>query len=57
VNARATLSEIAVGSGTLSVALWAKNLADRRYIYVNSGFEAIAYGEPRTFGVNLTYAY
>jgi iron complex outermembrane receptor protein len=57
LNARATLGEIAVGSGTLSVAIWAKNLADRQYIYVNTGFGAISYGEPRTVGVNLTYAF
>ncbi|MDB5397425.1 MAG: TonB-dependent receptor [Rhodospirillales bacterium] len=57
VNARATLAEIAAGSGHLSLSLWGKNLADRHYIYVNSGFGAISYGEPRSVGANLTYAF
>ncbi len=57
VDARATLAEIPVASGKLSVSLWAKNLLDRHYIYVNSGFGAIAYGEPRTVGANLTYGF
>jgi iron complex outermembrane recepter protein len=57
VNARLTLGDMAVGGGKLSVSLWSKNLADRRYLYVNSGPVAIAFGEPRSFGANLTYAY
>ncbi len=57
INARMTLGEIPVGDGKLSVSLWSKNLADRHYLYVNSGAGAIAYGEPRSFGANLTYAY
>ncbi len=57
LSARATLAEIAAGAGHVSVSLWAKNLADRHYIYVNTGFGAISYGEPRTVGVNLTYAF
>jgi iron complex outermembrane receptor protein len=57
VNARATLAEIAAGWGHISVSLWAKNLADRHYIYVNTGFGAISYGEPRSIGANLTYAF
>jgi iron complex outermembrane receptor protein len=57
VNARLTLGEIALGGGKLSASLWSRNLADRRYLYVNSGAGAIAYGEPRSFGANLTYAY
>jgi iron complex outermembrane receptor protein len=57
INARLTLGEILVGDGKLSVSLWSKNLADRRYLYVNSGAGAIAFGEPRAFGANLTFAY
>jgi iron complex outermembrane receptor protein len=57
LNARLTLAEIPVGDGKLSVSLWSKNLTDRHYIYVNSGAGAIAFGEPRSFGANLTYAY
>jgi iron complex outermembrane receptor protein len=56
-NARVTLSDIALPSGTLSVSMWGKNLADRAYLYVNSSFGAIAFGEPRSFGANLTYRY
>ena len=57
MNARLTLGDIAVGGGKLSVSLWSKNLLDRDYLYVNSGAGAIAFGEPRSFGGNLTYAY
>ena len=57
VDARLTLSDIELPSGKLSVSLWAKNLLDRSYLYVNSGFGAIAFGEPRSFGANLTYRY
>jgi iron complex outermembrane receptor protein len=57
LNARVTLGDIALGDGKLSVSLWSRNLTDRRYLYVNSGAGAIAYGEPRSFGANLTYAY
>jgi iron complex outermembrane receptor protein len=57
LNARLTLGEIALGGGKLSASLWSRNLADRHYLYVNSGAGAIAYGEPRSFGANLTYAY
>ena len=57
LSARLTLGEIPVGGGKLSVSLWSKNLADRAYLYVNSGAGAVAFGEPRSFGANLTYAY
>jgi iron complex outermembrane receptor protein len=56
-NARVTLSEIPVSSGNLSVSLWGRNLLDRQYIYANTGAGAIAFGEPRSFGANLTYRY
>jgi iron complex outermembrane receptor protein len=57
VNARLTLSDIPLPSGNLSVSLWSKNLLDREYLYVNSGYGVIAFGEPRSFGANLTYRY
>jgi iron complex outermembrane receptor protein len=57
LNARLTLSEIPVGTGKLSLAAWGKNLTDRSYLIVNSGAGAIGFGQPRSFGINLTYAY
>jgi iron complex outermembrane receptor protein len=49
--ARLTLS-----AGDLNVALWVKNLADEEYeVYHNFG--SVIYGEPRNFGVSLSYSY
>jgi iron complex outermembrane receptor protein len=57
VNARVTFGEIPLGAGTLSMSFWTKNLLDRHYIYVNTGFGAISFGEPRSIGANLSYAF
>lgn len=67
INARLTLSDIALGSaGSLTAALWGKNLTDEEYI--NFGYTAPSnpqfgnntvgqYGDPRSVGVTVTYEY
>jgi len=56
VNARLTLSDIALAHGTLAVSMWVNNLTDKKYeLYHNFG--AVIFGEPRNFGANLTYRY
>lgn len=61
VNLRAELNKVA-GSG-LSVAVWAKNVFDNRYIggatffYNTLGLSRYTYGDPRTFGIELGYRF
>lgn len=63
-NGRLALSRIKVGPGShgdLTVALWAKNLTDKKYLSIayqgwttnGSGY----WGEPRTVGIDLIYQY
>jgi iron complex outermembrane receptor protein len=65
-NGRAALSDIKVGpndKGSITVALWAKNLTNKEYI--NYEFVTVAqaaayqgfWGEPRTVGLDLIYRY
>lgn len=63
LNARLAISEIELGSdgGKLRVGLWGKNLTDSEY-RINgiptSGFTSINYyGDPRTFGADITYEF
>jgi iron complex outermembrane receptor protein len=63
-NARLALSEIAVSErGQLSVALWAKNLADKEYqvdgfeLNQTAGARLATFGEPRTFGLEAVYSF
>jgi iron complex outermembrane recepter protein len=61
-NARFTLKEIALGQdeGSLSVSLWGKNLTDEEYATLRFpiGTTVIqAYGDPRTYGVDVRYDY
>lgn len=64
VNARLALSRIKVapeGKGSLTVALWVKNLTNEKYLtlangaWVNDG--SGTWGEPRTVGMDLIYQY
>jgi len=56
IDGRVTLSEIAAADGRLAVSLWGRNLANRDYeVYHN--FNAVIFGMPRSFGVNLSYDY
>lgn len=49
------------GKGQISVALWVQNLADKKYLSAVTMSPAAAslglWGEPRTFGVDVTYRY
>ncbi len=63
INARLTLADIPLGSskGGVQLSLWAKNLLDSKYVI--QGFPlpdvgaAVTYGNPRTYGVDLTYKF
>lgn len=66
VNGRISLSEMRLGGGdhhALQLALWGRNLADEEYrVYAFPvGDPALtipaAYGEPRSYGVELRYEY
>lgn len=63
-NARLALREIAVSErGQLTVALWGKNLTDKEYqldgfeMLTTAGTRLATFGEPRTFGLEVTYNY
>ena len=63
VNARLALEQIPVASGSLQIAVWSKNLFNQDYRnngtnFGNSlGTVVAMYGEPRTYGLDLTYEY
>ncbi|MCB1675010.1 MAG: TonB-dependent receptor, partial [Halioglobus sp.] len=62
VSARLSLQQIALGDGTLRVSLWGNNLTDDDYPTFGVNFGSLymrteEYGEPRTYGVELAYAY
>jgi iron complex outermembrane receptor protein len=62
-NARLMLQGIALGDrGTLDVALWGRNLADRKYVIsaidnVPHADRAVIWGEPRTLGLEFIYRF
>lgn len=66
LDANISLSNIELGVGRLNVSLWGKNLADEEYRLVStaalatSGFSISdwsTFGDPRTYGLTLTYEY
>lgn len=64
VNGRLSLSHIKVGpggQGDLTVALWGRNLADKKYqnftLTNNSATRVTGWSEPRTYGIDLIYNY
>lgn len=63
VNARLSLEKIPVGEGAMQVSLWSKNLFNQDYRnngtnFGNSlGTVVAMFGEPRTYGLDLTYEY
>jgi iron complex outermembrane receptor protein len=56
VNARLALSDISLGRGRLSLALWGNNLADDEYQYYHN-FGAAIIAQPRSYGINMVYHY
>lgn len=63
VNARLSLEEIPLTAGTLKLSLWGKNLFDQDYVNNSTnlgsslGSVVLMYGEPRTYGLDVTYEY
>jgi iron complex outermembrane receptor protein len=62
VDARLTLADVPFASGRLSFALWGRNLADKEWVADSigsfRGFVAdrlAAYGEPRSYGLTVTF--
>ncbi len=60
LNGRLELSKIpVVGEGDLSIAIWGKNITDTKYWFINGslfgGYRA--WGEPRSFGIDLRYKF
>jgi len=61
VNARLSFDGVEVGGAQVDVALWSKNLMDKKYIQnmidFGPGFGSLTqvyYGTPRTYGIELT---
>lgn len=61
LNARLSLAEIPIGGGfdSLTFTLWGKNITDKEYIttnipFGNAYFLAGSYGEPRTYGAEIS---
>ena len=60
LNARLTLSAIALGEGKLKVAAWGTNLTDEAYRINTLPFiiwTVSYFGEPRTYGMDLSYEF
>lgn len=62
LNARLTLSEIPVATGSLRLAAWGKNLNDEEYRITGIDFGALGYatnnyGELRSYGIDIIYEY
>ncbi|MDZ7783737.1 MAG: TonB-dependent receptor [Halioglobus sp.] len=62
IDAMITLERIPlVTDGNLRVSLWGKNITDKQYRYAtldlleNLGFLSTQYGDPRTWGITLSY--
>ncbi len=61
LNARLEMAELPVPGrgGMVALALWARNLADTKYWFINGslfgGYRA--WGEPRTFGADLSWRF
>lgn len=62
VNARVSMEKVKLWNGALSAALWAKNLFDKDYQATGINFGTLGpifyqYGEPRTWGVDVTWEF
>ena len=59
LNARLTLSDIPVGLGNWRLSAFGKNLTDKEYYvaHFNGGVPSAIFGEPRTYGLELTFEY
>ena len=59
LNARVTLSDIPIGFGKWRLAGFVKNVTDKEYYvaHFNAGLPGAFFGEPRTYGLELTFEY
>lgn len=60
LNARLTLSNIEVGNGSLNVSAWGRNITDEEYIVHGASFsfyDGYTYGDPATYGIDVTYEF
>jgi iron complex outermembrane recepter protein len=61
INARVYLDNMQLGDGDLSISLWGRNLTDEEYAVHGTFFEGLSstrvYGDPRTYGVDVTYRF
>ena len=62
MNARVNLTGIDVGNGSLRLSAWGKNLLDEEYRewgidFGALGFAGNVYGQPRTYGLDLSYEF
>ena len=59
LSGRVAYGGMDVLGGELEVAMWGKNLTDRKYllVHLNPGLPAGIHGAPRAVGVDLTYRY
>ena len=62
VNARLSLEDVKAGPGNLTFTLWGKNLTDDDYPTFGINLGGLGpitqvYGEPRTYGLDVTYEY
>lgn len=61
-NARLGIENVELGTGTLRASLWVRNLADEEYNSYGINFGGLGvitsqYGEPRTYGMDLTWEF
>ncbi len=59
LNARLTLSDIPVGFGKWELAVYAKNLTDQKYYaaYFNTGLPGAMFGDPRSYGLQVSVGF
>lgn len=59
LNARLTLSDIPIGFGSWRLSAFGKNLTDKKYYtaHFNGVLPAVFFGDPRTYGLELTFEY
>ena len=59
LNARFGISQIELGGGEVRVALWGRNLENKSYYtqFADSGLPSATFGDPRSYGIDLSYRY
>ena len=63
VNARLSLDQIPAFNGSMSIALWGKNLTDEEYrvfgitAFETLGFAGAVFNEPLSYGLDIVFDY